>query len=49
MHRQTQPDLDWKDGVIPVARAFDDPYFSLAGGLAETSMAGDLRRGLPVR
>ncbi|WP_309663926.1 tRNA (5-methylaminomethyl-2-thiouridine)(34)-methyltransferase MnmD, partial [Tabrizicola sp.] len=31
-----QPDLDWRDGIIPVSRAFDDPYFSLAGGLAET-------------
>lgn len=30
------PDLDWRDGVIPVSRAFDDPYFSLGGGLAET-------------
>lgn len=29
------PDLDWRDG-IPVSRAFDDPYFSLAGGLEET-------------
>lgn len=30
------PDLDWRDGVIPVSRRFDDPYFSLAGGLEET-------------
>jgi tRNA U34 5-methylaminomethyl-2-thiouridine-forming methyltransferase MnmC len=30
------PDLDWRDGVIPVSTRFDDPYFSLAGGLAET-------------
>ncbi len=30
------PDLDWRDGVIPVSRTFDDPYFSLGGGLAET-------------
>jgi tRNA U34 5-methylaminomethyl-2-thiouridine-forming methyltransferase MnmC len=30
------PTLDWRDGTIPVSRAFDDPYFSLAGGLAET-------------
>jgi tRNA U34 5-methylaminomethyl-2-thiouridine-forming methyltransferase MnmC len=33
---QATPDLDWRDGIIPVARAFDDPYFSLGGGLAET-------------
>jgi tRNA U34 5-methylaminomethyl-2-thiouridine-forming methyltransferase MnmC len=30
------PDLDWRDDVIPVSRQFDDPYFSLAGGLEET-------------
>lgn len=30
------PDLDWRDDVIPVSRQFDDPYFSLAGGLDET-------------
>lgn len=28
--------LDWRDGVIPVSRRFDDPYFSLNDGLAET-------------
>lgn len=28
--------LDWRDGVIPVSRRFDDPYFSLHDGLAET-------------
>jgi tRNA U34 5-methylaminomethyl-2-thiouridine-forming methyltransferase MnmC len=30
------PGLDWRDGIIPVSRAFDDPYFSLGGGLDET-------------
>ncbi|QBX35717.1 tRNA (5-methylaminomethyl-2-thiouridine)(34)-methyltransferase MnmD [Paracoccus liaowanqingii] len=30
------PDLDWRDGGVPVSTRFDDPYFSLAGGLAET-------------
>jgi tRNA U34 5-methylaminomethyl-2-thiouridine-forming methyltransferase MnmC len=30
------PELTWRDGVIPVATRFDDPYFSLSGGLAET-------------
>ena len=29
------PELDWR-GDVPVARAFDDPYFSLEDGLAET-------------
>lgn len=28
--------IDWRDGAIPVSRRFDDPYFSLNGGLAET-------------
>lgn len=36
MATATPPVLDWRDGVIPVARAFGDPYFSLDGGLAET-------------
>jgi tRNA U34 5-methylaminomethyl-2-thiouridine-forming methyltransferase MnmC len=31
-----QARLDWRDGTIPVSRQFDDPYFSLAGGLEET-------------
>ncbi|MDP5307094.1 tRNA (5-methylaminomethyl-2-thiouridine)(34)-methyltransferase MnmD [Paracoccus spongiarum] len=31
-----QPSLDWREGGVPVSRRFDDPYFSLAGGLAET-------------
>ncbi|WP_163848280.1 tRNA (5-methylaminomethyl-2-thiouridine)(34)-methyltransferase MnmD [Pseudooceanicola aestuarii] len=30
------PDLTWKDGDVPVATRFDDPYFSLQDGLAET-------------
>jgi len=30
------PSLDWRDESIPVSRQFDDPYFSLAGGLDET-------------
>lgn len=30
------PQLEWREGGIPVSRQFDDPYFSLAGGLAET-------------
>jgi tRNA U34 5-methylaminomethyl-2-thiouridine-forming methyltransferase MnmC len=30
------PALDWRDEIIPVSRQFDDPYFSLGGGLEET-------------
>ena len=36
MPRLPQPALDWRDGDIPVSRRFDDPYFSLGGGLDET-------------
>lgn len=28
--------LEWRDGAIPVSTRFDDPYFSLDNGLAET-------------
>ena len=35
MTHDDQSGLDWR-GAIPVSRRFDDPYFSLAGGLAET-------------
>ncbi|MGR3748560.1 MULTISPECIES: tRNA (5-methylaminomethyl-2-thiouridine)(34)-methyltransferase MnmD [unclassified Paracoccus (in: a-proteobacteria)] len=31
-----QPQLAWREGGVPVSTRFDDPYFSLAGGLAET-------------
>ncbi|WP_299613609.1 tRNA (5-methylaminomethyl-2-thiouridine)(34)-methyltransferase MnmD [uncultured Tateyamaria sp.] len=29
-------DLEWRDGRVPVSVRFDDPYFSLDNGLAET-------------
>ena len=43
------PDLDWRDGMIPVSRRFDDPYFSLAGGLDETRHVFLTGNGLPGR
>jgi tRNA U34 5-methylaminomethyl-2-thiouridine-forming methyltransferase MnmC len=46
---RTPPVLDWRDGVIPVATHFDDPYFSLAGGLAETRHVFLAGNGLPDR
>lgn len=54
MQRLAQPEpdwaeLDWKDGAIPIARAFDDPYFSLAGGLEETRHVFLAGNGLPDR
>jgi len=34
--RPITPDLEWREGDVPVARAFDDVYFSADGGLDET-------------
>jgi tRNA U34 5-methylaminomethyl-2-thiouridine-forming methyltransferase MnmC len=36
MPQSDHPELDWRADTIPVSRRFDDPYFSLGGGLAET-------------
>lgn len=43
------PDLDWRDGAVPVSRAFDDPYFSLENGLAETQHVFLAGNDLPAR
>lgn len=40
--------LDWRDG-IPVARRFEDPYFSIGNGLAETRHVFLAGNGLPDR
>ncbi|CUX80473.1 MAG: hypothetical protein HLUCCA05_11265 [Roseibaca calidilacus] len=42
-------ELEWRDGTIPVARRFDDPYFSLADGLAETRHVFLAGNDLPAR
>lgn len=42
------PELDWVDGA-PVSRRFGDPYFSAAGGLAETAHVFLAGNGLPGR
>lgn len=47
-HDQT-PDIDWRDDAVPVSRRFDDPYFSLAGGLDETRHVFLAGNGLPGR
>lgn len=44
-----QPELDWTDAGVPVARRFDDPYFSLGNGLAETRHVFVAGNGLPGR
>lgn len=41
-------ELDWRDGTVPVSRRYDDPYYSVQDGLAETRHVfldgNDLRR-----
>lgn len=43
------PALDWRDEIIPVSRQFDDPYFSLGGGLEETRHVFLAGNNLPER
>ncbi|NSX53987.1 tRNA (5-methylaminomethyl-2-thiouridine)(34)-methyltransferase MnmD [Parasulfitobacter algicola] len=42
-------DLDWRDGKTPISRRFDDPYFSLENGLAETQHVFLHGNDLPAR
>lgn len=42
-------DLEWRDGKVPVAKRFDDPYFSLDNGLAETEYVFLAGNDLPAR
>ncbi|WBU63689.1 tRNA (5-methylaminomethyl-2-thiouridine)(34)-methyltransferase MnmD [Paracoccus aerodenitrificans] len=50
MSEQNQtPQLDWREGGIPVSTRFDDPYFSLAGGLEETRHVFLAGNDLPAR
>jgi tRNA U34 5-methylaminomethyl-2-thiouridine-forming methyltransferase MnmC len=42
-------DVDWREGGIPVSRRFDDPYFSVDDGLAETEHVFLAGNGLPGR
>lgn len=39
----------WRDGMLPVSALFDDPYFSLANGLAETRHVFLAGNDLPER
>lgn len=41
--------LTWAAGGIPVSRRFDDPFFSLDGGLAETAHVFHAGNGLEAR
>lgn len=42
-------DLEWRDGDVPVSTRFDDPYFSLENGLAETAHVFLAGNDLPER
>ncbi|OCX66516.1 FAD-dependent oxidoreductase [Thioclava sp. SK-1] len=46
---QSQAALEWRDAVIPISTRFDDPYFSLADGLAETRHVFLHGNDLPAR
>jgi len=46
---QSQADLEWRDGIVPVSRRFDDPYFSVVNGLAETDHVFLAGNALPDR
>jgi tRNA U34 5-methylaminomethyl-2-thiouridine-forming methyltransferase MnmC len=41
--------VTWRDGTLPVSTLFDDPYFSLANGLAETCHVFLAGNALPAR
>jgi tRNA U34 5-methylaminomethyl-2-thiouridine-forming methyltransferase MnmC len=44
-----QGGVSWRDGTIPVSTQFDDPYFSLADGLAESRHVFLAGNNLPAR
>lgn len=46
---QGEAALDWREGGVPVSVRFDDPYFSLGDGLAETRHVFLAGNGLPAR
>ncbi|WP_102109527.1 tRNA (5-methylaminomethyl-2-thiouridine)(34)-methyltransferase MnmD [Oceaniglobus roseus] len=49
METNQQSALEWRPGGVPVSRRFDDPYFSLDDGLAETRHVFLAGNGLPGR
>ena len=42
-------EVEWRDGQVPVSTRFDDPYYSLDNGLAETRYVFLNGNGLPAR
>ena len=41
--------IEWREGDLPVSTRFDDPYFSLQGGLSETAHVFLAGNDLPER
>lgn len=46
---QGEARVEWREGGVPVSQRFDDPYFSLQDGLAETRHVFLAGNGLPAR
>jgi tRNA U34 5-methylaminomethyl-2-thiouridine-forming methyltransferase MnmC len=44
-----EAEIEWRDGIVPVSTRFDDPYFSLQDGLAETRHVFLAGNDLPER
>lgn len=49
MAEDQRAQIEWREGGVPVATRFDDPYFSLGDGLAETRHVFLAGNGLPGR
>lgn len=46
---RNEAELEWRDGDVPVSTRFNDPYFSLEDGLAETAHVFLAGNDLPGR
>ncbi len=49
MHNNQTAEIIWRNGIVPVSKRFDDPYFSLENGLAEARHVFLAGNGLPER
>ena len=47
--KNINPSLTWREDKIPVSTQFDDPYYSLDNGLAETHHVFLIGNNLPMR
>ncbi len=45
----SRTELEWRDGITPVSKRFDDPYYTLSNGLAETRHVFLCGNDLPER